>query len=145
MSVFSHYIPKAPEGMPLTDIVGYSAQFPGAAVDGDKLRVHYQKYVAQHDTLECGVLGENGLEEVTTLSGDGEVLYPVSLSYEDAVWYTWSEAKGGKWAICVRWIKDGQWSPIMTVAEDEALLYPNFFVWKDQLYLIWTNQHRNAA
>ncbi len=145
MNVFSNNIPKAPEGLPVTDIVRYNAQFPGVVIDGDKLRVHYQKYMDHHDTLECGVLGENGLEEITTLSGDGEVLYPVSLAHQGTVWYTWSEAKNGKWSICVRFVKNDQWSPIMTVAEDEALLYPNFFVWKGQLYLIWTNQHRNAA
>lgn len=145
MSTFYNHIPTAPLGMPLTDIVRCNAQFPGAAIDGENLRVHYQKYAKGHDTLECGILGAQGLEEVTTLSGSGEVLYPVVLSFGGAVCYAWSETKNGGWAICVRWVRDGKPGPIVTVEEGEALFYPNLFTHQGQLYLAWTRQHHNAA
>ena len=93
MSTFPAYIPVAPEGLPVTDINEANAQFPGAAMDKGQLRIHYQKYAKKHDTLECGVLGENGLEKVETISGTGEVLYPSSISFEGAVWYAWSETR----------------------------------------------------
>lgn len=145
MRTFSQYIPTAPEGRPVTDIYAASAQFPGVAVDGTQLRVHYQKYAAHHDTLECGVLGENGLEEVTTISGAGEVLYPTAISFGGAVWYAWSETRNGGWAICLRRVRDRQWSEIITVEADEALFYPRFFLWNDKLHLIWTRQHHHEA
>ena len=145
MSTFPAYIPVAPEGLPVTDINEANAQFPGAAMDKGQLRIHYQKYAKKHDTLECGVLGENGLEKVETISGTGEVLYPSSISFEGAVWYAWSETRNGGWVICVRCIKENEWSPILTVEEGEALFYPRFFIWKDRLHLIWTRQYHNAA
>ena len=145
MSMFSKYIPTAPEGLPVTDIYQASAQFPGIVMDGDQLRVHYQKYAKHHDTLECGVLGENGLEDIIAISGPGEVLYPTAVNFGGSAWYAWSETRNGGWAICVRYVKGNQWSPILTVEEDEALFYPHFFVWKEQLHLIWTRQYHNAA
>lgn len=145
MSAYSKFIPAAPEGLPITDIVRCNAQFPGLAMDAGRLMAHYQKYVPGHDSLECGILGEHGLEQVMTLSGDGEVLYPVSLSFGGAVCYAWSETRGKNWAICVRWVRDGKPGPILTVEEGEALFYPNLFTCSGQLYLTWTRQHHNAA
>ena len=95
MSMFSKYIPTAPEGLPVTDIYQASAQFPGIVMDGDQLRVHYQKYAKHHDTLECGVLGEKGLEDVIAISGPGEVLYPDTVNFGGSAWYAWSETRNG--------------------------------------------------
>lgn len=138
-------IPVAPEGMPLTDMVRYSAQFAGGVMDGENLRVHYQKYCNCHDTLESGLVGADGLEHEVTLSGEGEVLYPVAMGYRGAVCYAWSETRNGGWAVCVRWMRQGVAGATMTVAQGEAELYPNLFVCGDTLYLTWTSQFRNGA
>lgn len=145
MNTFSQWIPTAPEGLPVTDLYQCSAQFPGTVIDGGQLRVHYQKYAKRHDTLECGVLGKDGLEDVRAISGDGEVLYPVALFFGGRTWYAWSETRNGGWAICVRSVRGSEWSEILTVEEGEALFYPNLFVWNEQLYLLWTRQQHHAA
>lgn len=145
MNAVFHQIPTAPAGMPVTDIIGYSAQFPGLVANNGKLRVHYQKFVNHHDTLEVGILGEGGLEKVETISGKGEALYPVGISFSDAEWYAWSETAGHGWAILVRSFRDGEWSRTLQVEEDEAVFYPNFFTYQGGLYLIWTRQHHHAA
>lgn len=145
MNAFFKSIPTAPEGLAVTDIVRVNAQFPGAAILGDELYVHYQNYCKGHDTLKAGILGENGLEKVMTLSGAGEVLYPVALSFGGNVCYAWSETRSKGWAICIRWIRDGEPGQIITVEENEALFYPNLFVHQNQLYLTYTRQKHNAA
>lgn len=138
-------IPDAPDGMRLTDIYKESAQFPGAVMDGETLRVHYQSFENRHDTLKTGVIGEQGLEQVEVISGQGEALYPVSVKAGTSIWYAWSETKDGGWIICVRCLKECQWSEILTVDEGEAVFYPNLFVYRDNVYLAWTRQHKNAA
>ena len=145
MNAFFHSIPTAPEGLPVTDIVRVNAQFPGAAIVGDDLYVHYQKYCAGHDSLETGILDAAGLKQVMTLSGEGEVLYPVSLSFGGNVCYAWSETRGKGWAICIRWIRGGKAGETVTVEENEALFYPNLFTHQGQLYLTYTRQKHNAA
>ena len=145
MNNYSKFIPTAPEGMPITDMVYVNAQFPGVAEVQNQLYVHYQKYFNGHDTLECGTLGEKGIENIMTLSGEGEVLYPVSLSFNGAVCYAWSETRNGGWAVCIRWVRNGEAGPIITVEEGEAVFYPNLFVHCGQLYLTWTRQKKNAA
>lgn len=145
MNTFFKSIPTAPQGLPVTDMVQVNAQFPGAAILGDDLYVHYQKYCSGHDTLEAGILDETGLKQVTTLSGDGEVLYPVSLAFGGDVCYAWSETRNGGWAMCIRWIRGGKPGEIVTVEENEALFYPNLFTCKGQLYLTYTRQKHNAA
>lgn len=138
-------IPTAPNGIAVTDIIRYSAQFPGAAMDHDALRVHYQKFENRHDVLETGVLNGDHLEDVTVISGNGEVLYPVSISFEGAVWYAWSETENNGWKVCVRSVRDGVWSETTKVSFGEAELYPNFCIWQQNLYLLWTRQLRGSA
>ena len=55
MNNYSKFIPTAPEGMPITDMVYVNAQFPGVAEAQNQLYVHYQKYFNGHDTLECEI------------------------------------------------------------------------------------------
>lgn len=138
-------LPIAPEGRAVTDMEAYSAQFPGAAMEGDALRVHYQKFVNGHDTLETGIWDGEGLTGVEVISGSGEVLYPVSAGFSGGVWYAWSEAKDGIWQVCARFVKDRVWSKIFVVDQGESVLYPNFCVADETLYLFWTRQSRNAA
>ncbi len=145
MSRLLDTIPMAPDGVRLTDIYQESAQFPGAVVENGTLRLHYQSFENRHDTLKVGVMGENGLEDVEVISGEGEVLYPVGLKFGETVWYAWSETKNGNWVLCARFLKDGKWSGILTIDEGEAVLYPNLFVCKGKLYLAWTRQHKDAA
>lgn len=138
-------IPTAPEGIALTDIYEESAQFPGAALLNEQMYIHYQGFKNRHDELKVGRLGENGLEEVESISGKGEVLYPVSLSADDSLWYAWSETKCGGWKICAKNLKNGQWSETIVVDEGEAVLYPNLFTYQGNVYICWTRQHKNAA
>ena len=145
MNAFFKSIPNAPQGLPVTDMIRVNAQFPGAAILGDDLYVHYQNYCKGHDSLQAGILGEKGLEKVMTLSGEGEVLYPVALSFGGNVCYAWSETRGKGWALCIRWIRNGQAGEIITVEENEAVFYPNLFTHKGQLYLTYTRQKHNAA
>lgn len=140
-----YHILTAPEGCMVTDDYAFSAQFPGAVMDNGSLRIHYQKFLNQHDTLETGVLGADGLEERETISGEGDVLYPVSVFYQGAAWYAWSETDHGAWRICVRFVKNSRWSEIMTIDRGVAMLYPALCVWKDTLYLLWTSQSANGA
>lgn len=129
----------------MTDIYEESAQFPGAALLNEQMYVHYQGFKNRHDELKVGRLGTNGLEEVESISGKGEVLYPVSLSADDSLWYAWSETKCGGWKICAKNLKNGQWSETIVVDEGEAVLYPNLFTYQGNVYICWTRQHKNAA
>lgn len=139
-------IPTAPNGVSLTDIYSESAQFPGViADDNGTLMVYYQSYTDRHDTLKVGTLGEQGLEHVEVISGDGEVLYPVAVKHRDVIWYAWSEARDGQWLICARCLRDGQWSEIITVDRADALFYPNLFVCQDTVYLAWTKQQKKRS
>lgn len=145
MSRIIEQIPEAPDGLRLTDIYGESAQFPGAVMDHGTLRVHYQSFENRHDRLKVGLVKEQGLEQVEVISGEGEVLYPVSIKAGDTIWYAWSETRNGGWVICARYLKDGQWSEILTIEDGEAVFYPNLFLCKGKLYLAWTRQQKNAA
>jgi len=145
MQAFFDYIPQAPEGWGITDIDSCSAQFPAAAEAEGELRVCCQKFTGRHDTLETGILGKDGLIGKETISGSGEVLYPVTLTVGRTVWYAWSETKGSGWRICVRYIKDGRWSPLMTAEEGDALFYPHLFTFAGELFLLWTRQQHHAA
>ena len=139
------YLPTAPNGMALTDIFAESAQFPGMALVGDKAYVHYQAYKDSHDELKVGKMTENGLADVEVISGAGDVLYPVSLTVENTVWYAWSEAKDGSWSIYAKALKDGVWGDTILVDKGEAVLYPVLFVHQNVLHISWTRQHKNAA
>lgn len=145
MSKMAVQIPEAPKGMRLTDIYGESGQFPGAVMDDGVLRVHYQSFEDRHDRLKVGALGEQGLEGTEVISGEGEVLYPVGLRADGAVWYAWSETRDGGWAVCARRRKDGQWGEILTIDRGEGVFYPNLFLCGGKLYLTWTRQQKNAA
>lgn len=138
-------IPVAPEGMPVTDIYSESAQFPGMAVQNGAVYVHYQAFKNRHDTLKVGVLGEDGLKDVQTISGEGEVLYPVSLAHDGATWFAWSEAKDRQWSVLARFVKDGVWSETIVVDHGEAVLYPCLYAWNGDLYIMWTRQYKNGA
>lgn len=138
-------VPTAPEGLPVTDIIAESAQFPGIAVQDGTCYVHYQAFQNHHDTLKVGVLNGAGLEDVTVISGEGEVLCPVSLAHGGAVWYAWSEAKDRHWSVKARFVKNGVWSDTILVDEGEAVLYPCLYTYAGGLNLIWTRQHRNRA
>ncbi len=138
-------IPTAPNGIGVTNLIEYSAQFPGAAMDHDQLRVHYQKFAKKHDELETGILVGDHLEDVRVISGSGEVLYPVSIAFGGAVWYAWSETENKGWKICVRSVRDGVWSETTTVSFGVAELYPSFCIWNQELYLLWTRQYRGGA
>lgn len=137
-------IPAAPEGLPLTNIDKIHAQFPGVVL-GNELHVFYQKYSNRHDSLETGVLRGGKLEEVTEISGQGEVLYPKAIVYHGAVWYCWSETDNRQWAIRVRCLQNGTWGEPITVEKEEAVFYPSFYIHRDELYLLWTRQGRDCA
>ena len=138
-------LPAAPQGLPATDIFAESAQFPGLAAQDGKLYVHYQSFQNCHDTLKMGILGAEGLEEVQILSGGGEVLYPVSLAHGGGVWYAWSEAEGGLWAVKARFVKDGRPGETIVADRGDAVLYPRFYTYRGELFLIWTRQGRGTA
>ncbi|MEG2119259.1 MAG: hypothetical protein RRY53_02790, partial [Pseudoflavonifractor sp.] len=145
MKEFLTHIPVAPEGLPVTDIYAESAQFPGVAVDGGALRVHWQSFTSCHAILRTGILGADGLTGVENISGDGEVLYPVSLACDGGVWYAWGEAANDRWSIKARFVKAGTWSDTLVVDEDEALFYPSLFLQHGKPCLLWTRQHRGTA
>ncbi len=138
-------IPCAPEGLDVTDILVESAQFPGLAKSSDTLYIHYQAFKDRHDTLKVMTYEKEKLSEATVISGEGDVLYPVSLPHDGKVWYAWSEAIDGQWEICARYVQEGQWSELYHAAKDEALLYPFLYTFRGELFLMWTDHHRNSA
>lgn len=139
-------IPQAPAGLEVTDLFSQHAQFPGIMVEEDgKVIVHWQDYCECQDSLLVAEIVGNQIEAPKKISGEGQVLYPVSLSFGEAQWFGWSEYDRGLWSIKVRSKIDGKWNDIEVLETGDALLYPSLFVWKDQPHLIWTRQAREKS
>ena len=139
-------IPMMPDDMRITDITKESAQFPGVCFDtAGYAMIHWQSYHKRRDTLRVARLTGDLPLVYEEISGPGQVLYPVSLYFEDAVWYAWSEYIDGKWNILVRCCAKQTWGDIVTVETGEALFYPCLFVFGDKLYLLWTRQGKGES
>lgn len=130
----------------LTDIRDNSSQYPGIAAGEDgNLYVCWQEYRDRHDTVYAGRLESGTVEEKTRISGEGEALRPVICPFEDALWFAWSETCGGQWQILARYLKDGAYSPIITVAKGEALFYPFLFVEDGRLAVVYNDQGKGFS
>lgn len=130
----------------LTDILDNSSQYPGIVIGGDNRRyVCWQEYKNRHDAVYAGVIGQNGVEEKTRLSGEGEALRPVMCALNGLIWYAWSEFDGKNWQILARYLKDGRYSPVITVAKAEALFYPWLFREGDSLSILYNEQGKGFS
>ena len=101
-----------------------NAQFPGIALDGSLVYLCWQRFVDRHDSLMASCRQGDQVLWETEISDGGEVLHPVILSHDGAIWYAWAEYARESWRILARYFRDGQWSEIITVAADEGKIRP---------------------
>lgn len=138
-------VPEAPQGLPLTDIYEENAQFPGVCSGQDGLLyAHWQSHQGRQDQLKYVKIGDSS-SSAKTISGDGQVLYPVSLGFRGRIWYAWSEALDNRWQLKVRSLKDDQPGQILLIEEGDSLLYPCLFTYDQELYLLWTRQGKGKS
>lgn len=130
----------------LTDITDNSSQYPGITIGEDNVcYVCWQEYKKRHDAVYAGWIKDGAVQNVTRLSGEGEALRPVCCAFGGAVWYAWSEYGDGEWQILARYCKNGLYSPIITVAEGEALFYPYLFTDHGRLAVTFNEQSKGCS
>lgn len=130
----------------LTDIKESNSQYPGIALDSKgKKYMCVQEYRNRHDVVYAGWIEDGEIKEKTQISGAGEALRPVIQIVDDVVWYAWSECIDRVWYIMSRYYKNGTYSPVITVAEGEALFYPAFFVENGRLALLFNEQAQKSS
>lgn len=130
----------------ITDMIDNSSQYPGIAVGEDGRRyVCWQEYKNRHDAVYAGWLSEEGVKDLTKLSGEGEALRPVVCSFKTGIWYAWSECIHGEWLILSRYLKNEEYSPIITVAKGEAMFYPFLFVEDGKLAIVYNEQGKGFS
>lgn len=130
----------------LTDILDNSSQYPAIAAGEDgKTYVCWQEYKSRHDTIYAGRLESGHVQHKTRISGEGEALRPAICAFGNAVWYAWSETVCGQWQILARYLKEGTYSPIITIAKGEALFYPFLFVEGNRLAVVYNDQGKGFS
>ncbi len=130
----------------ITDIEKNSSQYPGICMDTEgKVYVCWQEYKEGNDAIYAGWLKDGQIQDKTRISGEGEALRPVMIFAQGFVWYAWSECIDREWYILARRLKDGVYSPIITVEKGEALFYPKLFTSKDQLAVVYNRQGKGFS
>jgi hypothetical protein len=131
---------------PVTDIWKSSCQYPDIVITGvNEAYISWQQYLNGHDCVYAAKVEDNQIKEATMISGKGEALRPINYLCKDMVWFVWTECVNREWSILARYLRNGNYSDIITIDTSEAAFYPTVCDDSQRLIVLWSEQSNGRS